>query len=371
MKQSIGLLPVLLIAVASISLSAILIITGQLPDSIDVDGYYNSTNWIIGQGRLYREVFSEYPLLANIIFAIVRLVSLSTDSGLLGFRLAWIAINGFVYCALVMSVNKINLNENLNFNRIQIYAWLVPSVIFFALLRYDIYPAATTLIMLLAVREGRYLRASLCLGLTIALKGYAIVLVPIYFVFLVNKTNIKFAIRMVFVAIAPFVIGLVIVFLVSGWDGLIAPFKFHAIRDFNPDSSYQLLNYYLNADMHAYDIKNVAIFIQFLILGIGIALKPKSFYDLANVFAFIILGVVSFNVFYSGQFILWVLPLLCFSRSKRTLLLLFAYSVVTMGYHLVVIFPFPAVMISFFTFLFLARLFLMYSIFLDLRFKNI
>src|SRR5262245_37125698 len=41
-------------------------------DESDMSVYFASARWVIEGGRLYREVASDYPLFANIIFATVR-----------------------------------------------------------------------------------------------------------------------------------------------------------------------------------------------------------------------------------------------------------------------------------------------------------
>src|SRR5262249_21768521 len=45
------------------------------------------------------------------------------------------------------------------------------------------------------------------------------------------------------------------------------------------------------------------------------AMRPRSFEDLINAFLFALLGFVSFSAFYSPQYLLWILPLICFSSS--------------------------------------------------------
>src|SRR5262245_22823340 len=41
----------------------------------DMHVYFLSSVWVMGEGTLYRQVASEYPLLPNLLFAAVRLIS--------------------------------------------------------------------------------------------------------------------------------------------------------------------------------------------------------------------------------------------------------------------------------------------------------
>src|SRR5262249_33546766 len=66
---------------------------------------------------------------------------------------------------------------------------------------------------------------------------------------------------------------------------------------------------------------------------------PRTFEDLVNAFIFAVLGFMTFSVFYSPQFVLWLLPLVCFSRSGPMLISAIAFSWLTylyfpISYHL-------------------------------------
>ena len=63
----------------------------------DIETYFDSARWIIEDGRLYREVSSDYPLFANVIFATVRYLANFLYPGINGFYGLWIASAGVVY----------------------------------------------------------------------------------------------------------------------------------------------------------------------------------------------------------------------------------------------------------------------------------
>ena len=61
-------------------------------------------------------------------------------------------------------------------------------------------------------------------------------------------------------------------------------------------------------------------------------MRPRSFEDLVNASLFAVLGFMSFSVFYSPQFVLWILPLVCFSGSRVMLIPAILFSWLTYLY---------------------------------------
>ena len=146
-------------------------------DGHDLTVYLRSSNWVVGSGRLYQEVFSEYPLLANLVFGLVRGVSEALRSGRNGFYVVWMAFALMAYITGVYQVHRHAPKEN-------IWIWLALGPLYFSLFRFDIYPALTTLLALCAIRGRRHLEGTIWLGITAAFKGYALFLLPAYVVFL-------------------------------------------------------------------------------------------------------------------------------------------------------------------------------------------
>ena len=73
-------------------------------DPFDMLEYFKSARWVVEGGRLYREVPSDYPLLANIIFATVRYLSDLLHLGIRGFFSLWIASTWIVYLYAVYRI---------------------------------------------------------------------------------------------------------------------------------------------------------------------------------------------------------------------------------------------------------------------------
>ena len=142
-------------------------------DDFDIRVYFASARWVIEGGRLYREVGSEYPLFANIIFATLRFLAYLLHPGFYAFKGLWVASAWLVYLWYVYRfVKDIGIFVAL--------AWLAPAPIYFALFRFDLYPAVATLMFLFAIRRTAHIEAAIWLGVAIALKGYALFMLPTY-----------------------------------------------------------------------------------------------------------------------------------------------------------------------------------------------
>src|SRR3974390_2536953 len=73
-------------------------------DPHDLEVYFRSSRWIVDGGRLYYDVVSEYPLLANIIFAVSRYLGYLIYPGLFGFSCVWIVSSWFLYLYAVYRI---------------------------------------------------------------------------------------------------------------------------------------------------------------------------------------------------------------------------------------------------------------------------
>ncbi|OAI47012.1 hypothetical protein AYO44_10425 [Planctomycetaceae bacterium SCGC AG-212-F19] len=303
---------------AALGSAALLLCLCVLPtthwfDLHDVRIYHDQSRWVVGEGTLYRDVPSEYPLLANLLFGKCRLGA-ALLSPLIAeptaYAWLWLTAAWFVFLAV----------GHLIATRVRpraVWAWLAPGALFFALFRYDIYPAATTLLALLALRDDKMLRGACWLGVTVALKGYALFLVPAFLVFMLQTAGGLQALRAGIVAAAPFTCANLAVLLVAGWDGMLFPFRFHAQRFNFGESSYDAF-YYLGAFLFE-EHPTVGGRLPFLLQAgcaiLAAAMRPRTFDELIDSFLVALLGFMSFSVFYSPQYILWILPIACFSSS--------------------------------------------------------
>lgn len=278
-------------------------------DDHDIGVYFRSSRWIVEGSILYNDVFSEYPLLANAIFAAIRYVTEATFPGNLGFQYLWVLMAGVIYALATIRVATFA-------SLLSAAIWLAPASIYFALFRYDIYPAVATLFGLFAIRRESYMAGAIWFGVAIALKGYALFMVPALWVFVFYRRGPVVAVCVGIVAIVPMIASLAVIYGFAGWEGVTAPFRFHLGRGFNRELTYDALNYVLGTRLQAEHIPFVSPALQALASLAAAAMRPRSFDDLVNAMTFAIIGYVTFSVFYSPQFILWLLPTVCFAKSR-------------------------------------------------------
>jgi hypothetical protein len=120
-------------------------------------------------------------------------------------------------------------------------------------------------------------------------------------------------------AFAPMAVSLVATSVFSGWEGVLATFQQQASRNFNGESTYDAFNYLFGTQLKAAQIPLIPQALQIVPGLVAAAMRPRTFPDLVNASIFAVLGFITFSPFYSPQFVLWVLPLVCFSDSRSML----------------------------------------------------
>src|SRR5258707_676114 len=134
--------------------------------------YFDSAGWVAGQGKLYLDVRSEYPVLANLIFGFIRWLSLKfriLNDEFGNFSLLWIAFAAAALLCLFACLAK----RNIVWRSWLIVLLLAPATVYFSLLRYDIYPIVFCLFGLDCIRRRKWNLGAVLLGFCIALKVYA------------------------------------------------------------------------------------------------------------------------------------------------------------------------------------------------------
>jgi len=295
-------------------------------DLHDVHVYFTESGWVAGEGMLYRDVPSEYPPLANVLFGVCRLASdwlLPGGGGAAGFTFVWMATAWLVFLAVGhVLATRVGLSP--------VWIWLTPGAVFFALFRFDIFPAAATVLALLALRADRHYWGAFWIGIVLALKGYALFCLPAFFVYMVFNRGWRNAVGACALALTPFVLGNLLVLVIVGLDGMLSPFRFHSVRINNGESTYDAF-YYLTPYLFSSYPTIRGLLPMTLMAGsalLAAALRPRTFDELVNALMVSILGFISASVFYSPQFCLWVLPLACFAteRITRRLAILFSWA---------------------------------------------
>ena len=180
--------------------------------------------------------------------------------------------------------------------------------------RFDLYPAAATLLALLAIRRAGYSEGAIWLGVAAAFKGYALFLVPAFCVFIFYQRGLVSAIYAGVLMVAPMILSVIAAAAFVGWGEALSPFRFQMQREFNLESTYAAVDYLFGTDLR--EVSLVPQLLQVSSAFVAAAMRPRTFEDLVNAFIFATLGFMTFSFFYSPQFVLWILPLVCFSSSR-------------------------------------------------------
>ena len=104
-------------------------------------------------------------------------------------------------------------------------------------------------------------------------------------------------------------------FLFLGKEALEAPYKYHLVRTFNGQSTWDSLN--LQFLVERFPLLPTFLVLIFSILGF--LRSPRNLTELAESSLIAITGFVSSLIFYSPQFCLWILSAATFIKKKRTL----------------------------------------------------
>lgn len=259
-------------------------------------------------------------------FGGVRLASSLTSllsSPFDGFAWLWMSITWFLYVAALRLVYT-------SFGWQSILMWLAPATLYFALLRYDLYPALACLLALTDFKKEQWIRGSVWFGVCIAFKGYALFLLPPLLVFFVNRLGMKRACLLAVVVVAPFVLAHFIAYCLAGMHGVVAPYRYHLRRRLGVESMYaavvfvgEALGLSASARQGFIGVCSqgaVPIALQVCSAVVAAAFRPRTFEELIHALLFAVVGFVSFAIFWSEQFILWIVAIACFSSRRFVLL---------------------------------------------------
>lgn len=296
----------------------------------DMDVYFRESRWVAGGPALYSGLPSEYPLLANILFAIVRVVSDGWHpqaTAMVSYEATWVALGWWMWLAVLYVLWR-------NAPRRAVWLWLTPASLYFTLFRFDAFPVACTLVALLAAREGRLRWAALALGVAIGLKGYALFAVPAFAVWIWKNRGWREATVDATLAVAPLAISMVVVLALGGVTAMLYPFRWQAIRGPNGQSTWDMVAL-LTRGLGTSIVRHLPLLPFVLQVASGLvaaALRPRTFEQFLRAFVVAIGGFVTFSVFYSPQFALWFVPPVALSESLALVLSAIALQWVTIVY---------------------------------------
>ncbi len=286
-------------------------------DNWDFEHYFKYSQWAVGQGTLYKDVYSDYLLLPNLIFGVFHAVAevvRPLPTSFQTFTWLWFVVGWGLYLWVAYLIYT-------RVSKAAIWIWLAPGPLYFTMFRYEIYLVVLTFFFLLALRQGKYLKSTLWLGFVIALKGYGLFLIPVYTVYLWRNCGLKMAVQLVIVALSPFILSHVVVWLYAGMDGVIMPYGFQANRPNTRETLYSAVHYLLLRPGVPEVSARLGQGLQVLSALIAAAMRPKTFEEFLDAALFSLVGFVSFGAVNSPQFFLWFTPMTCFSSSRKVRLL--------------------------------------------------
>jgi hypothetical protein len=302
----------------------------------DMHVYFLSSGWVEGQGTLYREVASEYLLLPNLLFGAVRVLSrlvpvLSDPFD--RFAWTWVSLTLPLYLFVLLRLIR-------RYPRAAPLLWLTPSALHFSLYRFDVYTVIVLLFAMEAIHQRRLRRGALLLGVVTALKGYALFLLPAYTLYAWYLAKPRIVLDVLVLQLAPFVLANLAVVLFAGSDGMLFPFRFQALRGLNGESGFDAISYVTGPWIR--DLVARAGWLPAALQGtcalIAAAFRPRTFDDLLRAFLFATVGFVSFSVFYSPQFVMWLVPFTAWWTMPRASWVVIALSWITYVYFPIMFF---------------------------------
>jgi hypothetical protein len=300
----------------------------MLYDLSDLRAYFDASHWARGYGIPYKDLRSDYPFLANIIFGLVRCIAIPLSSFMnefIAFCCVWSSLSLLVLASAVKKIMVVRHSR--------LFFWIIfaPSFIYFVMFRYDIYPAVCCLFSLLAIKENKLEKSAIWLGFSIALKVYAAVLIPSLIIFLYSRTTVRMIFKVLCLVSIPFIMSNLIILAWGGTDALLNPYLYQAGRIYNRESIYDSFFYLLllagvsgNLIVMISEwisIHHIPIILQIVSCTvIPLLICPKDWEELLEMWILLILCFISFSIFNSPQFLIWVAVPACLLPPSRSLL---------------------------------------------------
>ncbi len=303
-----------------------------LNDPYDRGIYFKRSQWYPRHRVPYRQVFSEYPTVATLAFAAPHLMPGGAHLKRASYELRWSALMAAVLLSTIalIAVFRRKIGERAEVALLL----LLPSTLYFSLMRFDILCAALVCASLWAFKSGRYLAAHVVLAIATYTKWYPVVVFPVFLAYhfanekplslrpreLLRTATVRYGAAYV-LTVAAITVASVVAF---SWKGFLVPYRFHGAR------GAQYINPYFIADhvRHALGIKKAGLgWMNLAFLGLQLSILPillsKRVCTMTDVFRYATLAIFLFVVFAridSPQWLLWyVTPVLMFARRPATL----------------------------------------------------
>lgn len=290
----------------------------------DLHCYFAAAQGASNGHGVFAGLRNEYPFAANLVFDAVGALSHAWHplaDPFESFVWLWVSLMWWAYLGVFALLRRYG-------HGLAWLLWLTPAALHFTLMRFDALPMLATLFALLALRRDHIFAASLWLGLAIALKAYAVVLLPCYGVYVLARRSWYRAALECGLVLAPFALAHAIVFVLAGREVMEAPYRLLALHHLNGESAWDALHLLTGADTRKF-LKAMPAVPKYLVLLAGIvpALSwPATFEAFAEAGGAALLASILFLDFQSPQYVLWALPFVAFSNSRREQILFLVHS---------------------------------------------
>lgn len=313
--------------------------TRIISDRYDRAIYYKRAQFYPLELTPYVDVFSEYPSLSTLSFAIPLL--LEPDSSLKTYAIRWSAFMAFFFLAVVVVIFR--SRSALGLARWPVVIMASPTLLYFSLMRFDIMATFLCCLSLFMFQRRNYVLAHILLAVGVHVKWYPAVIFPVYFAYhmyedglfggslrtLVASRSVRYACAF----LLPTLLIAALTILAYGWDGFMVPYQFHGNRGgqyFNPYwFAREALAYmgWATAETVA-SMNYVFLAAQFSVVGVLFFKRLRSHHQVVQYAVLSIAVFVSFARVDSPQWILWYVPLaLMFVSHRDTLIALIVLTI--------------------------------------------
>lgn len=184
---------------------------------------------------------------------------------------------------------------------------ILPGTLYFTLNRFDIWPAALTAFSFVPLGRRRYLASGACWGTAAMVKVYPVVLVPMMALFL-RRDRGATASWLAGVAGSMLVL-LALPLWTTGWDATLSPYRYQLARAPEGFTFYGFLFPAVMAS--STPLWRAVRMFAVLVPALGLAWPPPQ--DLVSLLrrsAVVLILFMSVQVFYSPQWLIWLVPFL-------------------------------------------------------------
>ncbi len=283
--------------------------------------YFNRTEFLRHDMLPYTYNRIEYPVLGTLYLSIPELFSASFG----GYSRAFSIINIISGLGLIV-VSYLLLRQ---FKRSPHWLWLflLPSFLYFMLNRFDIWPAVIVQLSFLFLFRRKFTWAFIFLSIAFLAKGYAVVLFPVFFLYWAHhQSQPRLSLwrnKPLWLMFGPVIGTMVLLVVLAGPENALFPYIFQSMRSFAHGAPYvlylQSISAMLPAALFAVVERGFGLILMLLQFAVPLVLYAGYIYfkkycstprHIIQWSLIVLLLYVLFSLYYSPQWIIWVMPLL-------------------------------------------------------------